>query len=250
MAGVYKYIPQDWQKFNNKLNMETNIELGGVATPERMEHIEEGLIHANAPLSIEIIPGVSASTTITEKDGRKYITVVTDALEEKWKPMNIILDPSDEENTEVTETKATKNIIIRSTKVEPRWPSKLEVVLIPGDKDNVKIEDDEDNDVRKLLITSRFLNTVAIKPLSREIVIDIDDWVEGVDNPYEAYLNVEAEIDSCTFVRFTKGSNITREQLNEIDTCEIRVVENLNGTFKAVAKTRPSIDIPLHAAVL
>lgn len=250
MSKLYSYIPQDWDKYNSKLNMETNIELGGVATPEKMNHIEEGLIHSNMPISIIIVPSDIEITEIEEKDGRKILTVMTDKIEPKQKPINITIQPSDENTTSVTESKnkKTKEILVKTANIEPKWPENLEITLLPGEKDLVTIEDEDK--LRRIIIKSSFLNSCAIKPSEREIVIYTEDWTIGTDYPYEASVTVEADITPSSFVKFTKGSNITKEQLSVIANNKINIIENLDGTFKAVAETLPKIDIPLHVAIL
>lgn len=248
MAKAFTYKPQDWQKYDPSLNMDTNIELGGVATPEKMDHIEEGLVHANMPIVIELIPSDTPFTTIEERDGKKYITVMTDSIEPKQKPITITINPSNKDTTEITESKSTKDILVNTTAVEPRWPDKLVIDLIPGKENSVEFKD-KDN-TRTLLVKSKFLNEVAIKPQERDIVIYEDQWIRDTDGQYYSDIEVEAEILPSSFIKITKGLNITRSQLEEIRKCKVQTIEELDGSLKAIAQTRPTIDIPLHVSIL
>lgn len=247
----FEYQPQDWSNFREDLNMETNIELGGVATPERMEHMEEGIQYANYPLVITIEPGSDDITNIDFKDGRKYVQIISSSLEPKRGVLNIVIEPSKEDTTTVNDTDKARNVIVKSTAVEPKWPSKLEFQLIPDSvRNDAVVEDDIETDTRKIIIYSTFLNTVAIKPVEREIVIDIEDW-KGSKSPFEAEIQIEAEINPNSFVKFTKGLEITKEQIAMMNECGVQVIENLDGTFKAIATEKiPTMDIPLHVSIL
>lgn len=246
----YRYLPLDWANFDESLNMETNIELGGVITKERMDHHEEGLIHANMPMDIFIVPGNDDVTIVTENDGKKRVEVYSSSVEPKRPPMYIIIDPSDEDTTQVEDTEKSRNILIKSTSVEPRWPGNLEIQLLPGEEDGVLITDDSDTDTRKIQITSSFLGTCAIKPQEREVVLEFNDWF-GNKAPFTQDIYIEAEVLPNSFVKFTKGLEITEEQIQEMNACGIRVQENLDGTYTAIAENRiPDIDIPLHVSIL
>lgn len=254
MDRHFKYQPQDWQKYDSKLNIDTNIELGGVATPERMEHIEEGLVHANKALSIEIIPADIEMTENSEKDDRRVLTVYTDKIEPLQRPITITIDPCNEDTTTITEleNKTTKDILVKTSKLEPRWPENLEIVLeeSTNDEDYTIVEDIKDDKLRRITIKSAFLNNVAIKPAERDLVLYRDRWVTGTDYPFEFNIGIEAEVTPSNIVRFTKGLNITSAQIVQLNKCKVKTVENLDGTFKAVAQTRPSIDIPLHVVIM
>lgn len=246
----YTYVALDWSNFDDSLNMETNIELGGVITKERMDHHEEGLVHANMPMDIFIMPGNDEVTTITEKDGRKRVEVYSSTVEPRQAPMNIIIDPSDENTTQVNDTDSARNIVVKTDAVEPRWPSNLIIQLIPGEKDSVSISDDDQTDTRTIQVTSLFLNTCAIKPQEREVVLEFNDWV-GNEAPFTQDIYIEAEIAPNSFVKFTKGLEITSEQVKEMNACGIKVQENLDGTYTAIAENKyPTVDIPLHVSIL
>lgn len=246
--GQFNYKPQDWQNYDNRLDNETNIELGGVVTPERMEHLEDGIVHANMPITIILKSGEDDITDIVEEDGRKTITITSSAIEPKWNPINMVITPSNEDSTKVTEVDNRKNIIVKTSAVEPKWPDKLEITLVPENKDDVLIVD-KDN-TRQIIIRSTFLNTCVTRAAEREVVIDIDDWVEVETNHFEAEIHIEAEILPSNFVKFTKGLEITKEQLREIDLCGLEIIEKLDGRFIASAKVQPTIDIPFHVSIL
>ena len=247
----FSYKPQDWQNYDRRLDNETNIELGGVVTPERMEHLEEGIVHANMTIMIILQTGEDEITDIVEEDGQKIITITSPVIEPKWKPMNITITPSQENSTKVTEVNDKKNIIIKTSSVEPKWPEKLDIVLSPSDKDG---KDDvlvvDDADTRKIVIRSSYLKTCVTRATEREVVIDIDDWVEIGLEHFEAEIHVEAEILPSNFVKFTKGIEITKEQLREIEFCGVEIVEKLDGRFIASARVKPTIDIPFHVSIL
>lgn len=246
----YRYIALDWSDFNESLNMETNIELGGVLTKERMQHHEEGLVYANMPMDIFIMPGNDDITTVTEKDGRKRVEVYSSEVEPKHAPLYIIIDPTNENTTTVNNTDKARNILVKTNSVEPRWPENLEIQLIPGEKDAVLVTDVKETNTRKIQITSSFLNTCAIKPQEREVVLEYNDWM-GNSAPFTQDIYIEAEVFPNSFVRFTKGLEITQEQIREMNECGVTVRENLDGTFTAIAGNKiPDIDIPLHVSIL
>lgn len=247
----YKYQPQDWQKYDSKLNMETNVELGGVATPERMEHIEEGLIHANMPLNIEIIPSDVEMTENDELDGKRVITIYTNKIEPLQRPITIKIVPSNEDTTTITEleNKKTKDILVKTSSLEPRWPQNLEIILQEDDIDSTTVEDIERENVRKIVVKSSFLKGM-IKPAERELVLYRTRWVSGTEYPYEYHIGIEAEVTLSNIVRFTKGSNITTTQITAINRHKVKVIESLDGVFKAVAQTVPDIDIPVHVTIM
>lgn len=244
----FKYKPQDWQNYDDRLDSATNVEIGGVVTPERMEHIEEGLEHANMPIYITIEAGEDEFTDVYEEDGKKNIVIVSPVIEPKWKPINITITPSDENSTKVTETTEKKNISIKTSALEPKWPDKLEITLLPGNRDDVLIVDQKDT--RKMTIRSAFLKTCVTRATEREVVIDIDDWVEVELEHFEAEIHVEAEILPSNFVKFTKGLEITKEQLREIELCGVEITEKFDGRFIASARVQPTIDLPFHVSIL
>lgn len=252
--GPFKYKPQDWQNYNPDYTMEVNIEVGGVITPERLDHIEEGLVHANMPLNIEIVPDPENDITSTEEDdGRKYIQVISSAVEPRHDSIDISIVPANENSTNIEDDKETKSrtIEINTNSVEPRWPSKLAIQLIPYKYDDVLIIDEPETDTRKIQIRSSFLDTCAIKPSERDIVLYMDDWVLNEETGlYEIPINIEAEVLPTSFVKFTKGKKITKQQLKAIDDFGVAFTEHLNGTFKATATTLPNIDIPFLAVIL
>lgn len=252
--GPFKYRPQDWQNYNPDYTMEVNTEVGGVITPERLNHMEEGLVHANMPINIEIVPDAENDITSTEEDaGKKYIQVISSSIEPRHNSVDIIINPTNENKTVIEDDKETKSrvIEINTDSIEPRWPSRLEIQLIPYEYDDVLIIDEPKIDTRKIQIKSSFLNTCAIKPSERDIVLYMDDWVLNDETGlYEIQINIEAEVLPTSFVKFTKGKRITKQQLKAIDDFGIAFVEHLNGTFKATATALPNIDIPFLAVIL
>lgn len=250
----YKYQPQDWQKYDSKLNIETNIELGGVATPERMEHMEEGLVHANMPLQIELIPSDIELTENDEMNGKRVITVYSDKIEPLQRPITITISPSNEDTTTIIElpNKKTKDILVKTTSVEPRWPENIEIILqeSPNGIDITEVEDIDKDKLRRITIKSSLLQNMVSKPSEREFVLYRNNWVRGADYPYEYRIGIEAEVTPSNIVRFTKGSNITSTQILAINQCKVRVIEGLDGSFKAVSQTPPTIDIPIHVTIM
>lgn len=244
----YVYKPQDWQNYDDELDNETNIELGGVVTPERMEHIEEGIVHANISTSYIIESGDMEMTNEEVEDGRKIITITTPSLEPRQNPLDIRIIPDSEESTSVDNKNDKKTITIKTPNVEPKWPDKLDIVLKPSEVDIVEIEDEDDT--RTICIKTTLINNCLTRPYQRDIVIYINDWREVDVNQFEADIHIEAEILPSSFVKFTKGLEITNEQLQEIEFCGVQIIEKLDGTFKALARVAPTIDLPFHVTIL
>lgn len=245
--GGFRYKKQDWTEYNNDLSVDTNIEIGGVATPEKLEHMEEGIYKANLPIVLSIQYSEDELTNEEIVDGIRYLDIYTPNIEPKAKNISILINPAIEDSTDIKTENGNKTITINTTQVEPRWPKSMEIFLVQSIKDRTIVKDQDD--VRKIIVYSSLLNSLASKPTEREVVIDIKHWVEK-EGKYEAEVYVEAEIGQSNIVRFTKGNEITSEQITEMNRCKVKVIENIDGTFKAEAESIPTIDIPLHIVII
>lgn len=245
--GGFRYKKQDWTEYNSDLTLDTNIEIGGVATPEKLEHIEEGIYKANLPIAISLQYSETEITNEEIVDDVRYIDIYTPNIEPKSKSISIFIKPAASDSTEIKTENGDKTITINTTAIEPKWPKTTEITLVQSIKDRTIVKDQDD--VRKILVYSSMLNSLASKPKEREIVIDIKHWIEK-DDKYEADVYVEAEISQSNIIRFTKGNEITSEQITEMNRCKVKVIENLDGTFTAIAESIPTIDIPLHVVII
>ena len=72
-----EYQKQSWNAYDEDLSLEENIGKGAVATPERMEHMEEGIAEANKPYTAGTVTsgeaGTDPSVTVNEDKSIDFV---------------------------------------------------------------------------------------------------------------------------------------------------------------------------------
>ena len=72
-----EYQKQSWNAYDEDLSLEENIGKGAVATPERMEHMEEGIAQANKPYTAGTVTsgeaGTDPSVTVNEDKSIDFV---------------------------------------------------------------------------------------------------------------------------------------------------------------------------------
>lgn len=242
-----KYLKQDWSNYDDDLTIQDNIANGGVATVERLEHMEEGIAAANnTQMDITVIPGSEDLCIVSEEKGIKRIEVRTSSLEPKQLPIEVMIYPGDVDNTVIEEIDGKKRLNVFSSSVESKWPA-MDIQIVAGKDNKTKVEDIDGK--RKITIYTTALNSFTTAAVEKDIIVDIDDWVGDVA-PFESIIAIDG-ITSSNILRFTKGSQITDDQLKAVKDCGVSVVEDLDGTIRVVAsKSKPIIDIPIHVTII
>lgn len=249
-----KYLKQTWENYDYKKSFVDNMAVGGVVTRERLQHMEDGIAAANNErMNIVVIPGEEDISSVVETLSNNYLEVRTSHLEPKHKPLRVIISPAAIDSTEVVpDEKGRRLIRIGASMLEPKQPP-MQITLRPAEENKTVIEDiiepDKNYNRREVTVHSKFLNQLAFKVREKEVMVTIDDWVLN-NGYYESILNLEDLVSSSNIVRITRGDDPTEDQLDAIHRCEISSKEEFDGTFKLIAKYRPSIDIPVHITII